>query len=69
MNANIEPIANPETVTDVRALLAATSLFSGLDDAALSSLLPHVSVCWLAAKEILYKQGQPGGCVFLLIEG
>ena len=69
MNANIEPIANPETVTDVRALLAATPLFSGLDDAALSSLLPHVSVCWLAAKEILYKQGEPGGCVFLLIEG
>ena len=69
MNAHIEAIASPETVTDVRALLAATPLFSGLDDATLSCLSPHVSVCWLAAKEVLYQQGEPGACVFLLIEG
>ena len=69
MNASIESIASPESVTEVRAVLDATPPFSGLDDAALSSLLPHVSVCWLAAKETLYKQGQPGDCVFFLIEG
>jgi CRP-like cAMP-binding protein len=69
MNASIEPFASPESVTEVRAVLDATPPFSGLDDAALSRLLPHVSVCWLAAKETLYKQGQPGDCVFFLIEG
>lgn len=69
MNASIESIASPESVTDVRAVLDAIPLFRGLDDAALSGLLPHVSVCWLAAKETLYQQGQPGDCVFFLLEG
>ena len=69
MNASIEPVAGAENPTDLRALLAATPLFGGLDDSVLSSLLPHVSVCWMAPKGVLYQQGQPGECVFLLIEG
>ena len=69
MNASSEAVPRPESPTEVRALLAETPLFGGLDDAVLSGLLPHVSVCWLAAKDVLYEQGQPGGCVFLLIEG
>ncbi len=69
MNASIESVAGPENPTDLRALLCATPLFGGLDDGVLSRLLPHVSECWLAPKDVLYKQGQPGECVFLLIEG
>ena len=69
MNAHIESVAGPESLTDVRPLLSTTPLFGGLDEHALSSLLPYVSECWSAAKDILYKQGQPGDSVFLLIEG
>jgi CRP-like cAMP-binding protein len=69
MNASIESIASPESATDLRAVLVTIPPFSGLDEAALSSLLPHVSVCCLAAKETLYKQGQPADRVFFLIDG
>ncbi|NCF80927.1 MAG: cyclic nucleotide-binding domain-containing protein, partial [Proteobacteria bacterium] len=69
MNANIEGIAHLESTTDVRALLDATALFGGLDDAVLTRLLPHVSLRWLGAKKTLYNQGQPGSSVFVLIEG
>lgn len=69
MNANIEGIAHLEGTTDVRALLDATALFGGLDDAVLTRLLPHVSLRWLGAKKTLYDQGQPGSSVFVLIEG
>lgn len=69
MNANIEGIAHLESTTDVRALLDATALFGGLDDAVLTRLLPHVSLRWLGAKKTLYNQGQPGNSVFVLIEG
>ena len=69
MNANIEGIAHLESTTDVRALLDATALFGGLDDAVLTRLLPHVSLRWLGAKKTLYNQGQPGSAVFVLIEG
>ena len=69
MNANIEGIAHVESTTDVRALLDATALFGGLDDAVLTRLLPHVSLRWLGAKKTLYNQGQPGSSVFVLIEG
>jgi CRP-like cAMP-binding protein len=69
MNTNIEGIARLESTTDVRALLDATALFGGLDDAVLTRLLPHVSLRWLGAKKTLYNQGQPGSSVFVLIEG
>lgn len=69
MTANIEGIAHLESTTDVRALLDATALFGGLDDAVLTRLLPHVSLRWLGAKKTLYNQGQPGSSVFVLIEG
>ena len=69
MNANIEGIAHLESTTDVRALLDATALFGGLDDAVLTRLLPHVSLRWLGAKKTLYNQGQPGSSVFVLMEG
>ncbi len=69
MNANIEGIAHLESTTDVRALLDATALFGGLDDAVLTRLLPHVALRWLGAKKTLYNQGQPGSSVFVLMEG
>ncbi len=69
MNANIEDIASAECVPDVRALLDATPLFGGLDDAVLARLAPHTSVRWLRAKQTLYVQGQPGDSIFVLIEG
>jgi CRP/FNR family transcriptional regulator len=69
MNAHIEELAGPQSVPDVRALLAATQLFGGLGDAVLAGLLPHASVRWLRAKETLYAQGQPGESVFVLVEG
>ena len=69
MNASIEDVASAEFVPDVRAMLDATPLFGGLDDAVLAGLLPHVSVRWLRAKETLYVQGRPGVSVFVLIEG
>jgi CRP-like cAMP-binding protein len=69
MNANIEDIVRAECVPDVRALLDATPLFGGLDDAVLAGLLPHTSVRWLRAKQTLYVQGQPGDSIFVLIEG
>ncbi len=69
MNANIEDAASPEGVSEVRALLDATPLFSGLGDAVLADLSSHASVRWLRTKETLYLQGQPGDYVFVLVVG
>ena len=69
MNANIGNIASPESVPEVRALLEAAPLFGGLAAAVSADLLPHASLRWLRAKEILYVQGQPGDSVFVLVEG
>jgi CRP/FNR family transcriptional regulator len=69
MNANIEEVASPESVSEARALLDSTPLFGGLAEAVLAELSPHASVRWLRAKETLYLQGQPGDCVFVLVEG
>jgi CRP/FNR family transcriptional regulator len=69
MNASIQEVTRPEDRSDVRALLSVTALFGGLGEAALGSLSAHTSVRWLRGKEILYLQGQPGDCVFVLIEG
>jgi CRP/FNR family transcriptional regulator len=69
MNANVEQVASPKGMSEVRALLGDTPLFAGLGDAVLGGLSPHASVRWLRAKETLYLQGQPGDSVFVLIEG
>jgi CRP/FNR family transcriptional regulator len=69
MNANIHGYIPPSSAPDVRALLDATPLFGGLEDAGLASLLPCTTVRWLRAKQTLYTQGQPGEDVFVLVDG
>jgi CRP/FNR family transcriptional regulator, cyclic AMP receptor protein len=69
MNANIDQTASRPGFPDVRALLDATTLFGGLGDAGIASLVPHTSVHWLRAKETLFVQGEPGDAVFVLVEG
>jgi CRP/FNR family transcriptional regulator len=54
---------------DSRRLLEATGLFDGVNEESYAELMSFSSWCWLANKEVLYRQGDPPEFIFVLAEG
>ena len=49
--------------------LAATPLFSGLSQEALESLVAELTLVQLAPKEVLFREGDPGDALYVIVEG
>jgi CRP-like cAMP-binding protein len=64
---DLEPDATDEQLKPEQ--LPPTPLFSSLDQATLRELIERVEVRNLAAGEEIYRQGQPGDSLFVLVEG
>jgi NTE family protein len=54
---------------DIAEILKTSRIFSLLDDTARSELLSHFTQVELTQSEILFYQGDPSDCIFLLIRG
>ena len=63
------PRRKPRTQADRKALLGSAPLFSDFDDAALSSLAEVARSVHLEPREELFRKGEPGSQVYLLVEG
>ncbi len=64
------PMAHPKAFGQaaLRAL-SATPLFAGLPSAALEALVEHLSIVQLEAGDVLFREGDDGDALFVIVEG
>lgn len=64
------PLAEPRLMASAAAdALARTPLFAGLSREALESLVQQLTLVQLAADEILFREGDPGDALYVIVEG
>jgi CRP-like cAMP-binding protein len=64
------PLGEPRLVGAAAAdALSRTPLFAGLSREALESLVQQLTLVHLAADEVLFKEGDPGDALYVIVEG
>ncbi|NVB82256.1 MAG: cyclic nucleotide-binding domain-containing protein [Kofleriaceae bacterium] len=64
------PLAEPRLVASAAAnALASTPLFAGLSQDALGSLVEQLTLVHLGAGEVLFREGDPGDALYVIVEG
>ena len=54
---------------DMLALMRQTEFFQGIGPADLQLIAPQMTEQFYAEGELLFREGDPGGCMYLLLEG
>lgn len=63
------PIANEQTPQNLIEILQNCSLFAGVDEKTCKELIPHLEEITIKHGEILFEQGDPSDCAYILVEG
>ncbi len=69
MSIIIDEVSEFAPAADVRAALETSPLLRGLDEDLLAALLPFSALHRVSARGTLYRQGEPGETIFILMEG
>jgi CRP-like cAMP-binding protein len=63
------PPPRPQLDLEARRALLATPLLAGLPPRALESLIARLALVELSAGEVLFVEGEPGACLYIVTEG